>query len=91
MNRKRLFFDVFLFIITFIAPWWFVVFVTLIGVHLFTDYYEFLFVSLFIYALYLYNLPQMICAPVVFTIIVFLIFLILQEIKHFIILYKNKN
>lgn len=89
LMRNRVVFDVALFVLAFLAPWWLVAILAIVGLFLFRDFYEFIIISAIFYSLYLINLDKFIASPVFFVFIVFLIYLVSQIAKNYIILYKK--
>jgi len=87
---QRIIFDVLLFIFIFLLPWWVVLILSIIGLFLFKNYYEFLFFSIIIYVLY--SIPEYTflnnSVYVYLGIIVF--YLLVQYLRRHIILYKNE-
>lgn len=88
---KRAIFDVCLFIFVFISPWWLCLAFILIGIFIFNNYYEFIFISIIIYALYATPSQLIISSPVFFAGSISLTYILIQLIKKNIILYKHEN
>ena len=86
---KRISFDVILFISIFIFPWWISAFLVLSGVFLFNNFYEFIGASVIAYSLYAIPSDRLISSPVLFAIIISILYIAIQYFKSNIILYKK--
>jgi hypothetical protein len=85
---KRLIFDLLLFLSVFLSPWWFVFGVLFLGVFIFKNFYEFIIASIIYYVIF--YLPIKSISPILFSVIIFSLYLIIQVFKKHIILYKNE-
>jgi hypothetical protein len=86
---KRVIFDIVLFLSLFALPWWITGILAFSGMFIFSRFYEFLFVWLIFYALYAAG-SRVIASPLWFSIIVTGIFIGIQSLRTYIILYKNE-
>jgi hypothetical protein len=89
MYMKRGVFDVVLFLSLFVLPWWLSVFLMLVGIFLFKNFYEFIVSGVIIYALYIIPGKGLFNSPIYFSAILLLLYLGIQILRHKIILYKN--
>lgn len=86
---KRVIFDVVLFILVFISPWWVSVLLLFIGIFAFGNFYEFIVASVIIYSLYSIPSDRLISSPIFFSLIIIILYIIIQSIRNNIILYKK--
>jgi len=86
---KRVIFDIILFILIFISPWWISSLLLIIGIFLFNDFYEFLVGAIIIYSLFSIQGNTFLSSPLFFSICIVSIFIFIKFIKNNIILYKN--
>jgi hypothetical protein len=86
----RLFFNLIIFFSIFLFPWWISAFLVLVGLFLFVEYYEFLFIMIGIYGLYMTKGVWLISSPFIYSVAVSIIFLGIQSLRRYIILYKNE-
>lgn len=87
---KRVIFDIFLFLSVFILPWYVTLFLALIGIFIFNNFYEWLAVSIVMYALYATpNGDRIINSKIYFPLIVSLTYIGVQALRRSIILYKS--
>lgn len=87
---KRVIFDIVLFLSVFILPWWITVPLSIFGIFLFRNFYEFLVVSAIMYALFAIPNRGVISSPIWFPVIVSVIYIVIQVFRSNIILYKNE-
>lgn len=87
---KRVIFDLILFVSVFIFPWWISLFLVLVGIFLFDNFYEFIVSGVIIYSIYATKGGQLISSPIFFSILIILSYIIIQLIRDNIILYKTK-
>jgi len=86
---KRVLYDVLLLISVFILPWWISIPLSLIGLFLFRDFYEFIIINIVIYGLYSTASDRILSSPVWMSVIVSFTYIIVEAVKKNIILYNN--
>lgn len=86
---KRVIFDLVLFILVFISPWWVSVLLLFIGIFAFDNFYEFIVASVIIYSLYSIPSDRLISSPIFFSSVIIILYIIIQSIQNNIILYKK--
>lgn len=86
---KRVIFDVAIFILLFIAPWWIGLILLLLGIFIFSDYYEFIIGLLIIFSVYSIPGNEIFHSPVFFSAVTIVIYVLIQLLKNNIILYKK--
>jgi hypothetical protein len=86
---KRVIFDIVLFLSLFIFPWWISVFLVIVGIFLFDNFYEFIVSGVIFFSLYRAPGDRLISSPIVFALGLVLVFVIIQYIKSNIIFYKK--
>lgn len=86
---KRFVFDLILFILIFICPWWVGAFFLFIGLFVFYNFYEFIIFSVIIYSLYSVNSDSFLSSPLFFSLIITLSYFVIESIKNNLILYKK--
>jgi hypothetical protein len=86
---KRVIFDVIVFILVFIVPWWISLLLLLIGIFAFNNYYEFIIACAIIYSLYSMPGDRLISSPVFFAGVIIILYIIIQVVRNNIILYKK--
>jgi len=86
---KRVIFDVVFFLSLFTFPWWVVVILAFLGIFLFNNFIEFIISGVVIYALYVIPGKGFINSPIYFSLIILLLYIIIQAFRSRIILYKN--
>jgi energy-coupling factor transporter transmembrane protein EcfT len=86
---KRVIFDIVLLISVFVFPWWISTFLLLIGIFLFNNFYEFIITNVIIYSLYAVKGDRWITSPIFFSMIIIILYIIIQIIRNNIILYKK--
>lgn len=87
---KRIIFDISMFLSLFIFPWYVAVILALIGIFIFTQFYEFIGVGIIIYALYTIPGDSLLTSPLWFPVFVSLLYIGIQIARRYIILYKNE-
>ena len=87
MAIKRVFFDLLFFLSIFILPWWVMVLLAFIGIFIFKNFYEFILSSVVMYSLYI--IPSSKLSPFWFSLSISIIYISIQSLKHYIILYKH--
>ena len=88
MVIKRVIFDALFFLSVFMLPWWITTILAFIGIFVFKSFYEFVLVFVIMYSLYL--IPGVRFSPFYFSLILSVIYLSVQFLKNYIILYKNE-
>ncbi|MDD3662632.1 MAG: hypothetical protein PHT84_02080 [Candidatus Pacebacteria bacterium] len=88
---KRGFFDIALFLALFILPWWVSVFLALVGIFLFKNFYEFIITGFVIYSIYIIPGSGIITSPFIFPLVIIILYFIIQTIRKQIILYNNND
>ena len=86
---KRVIFDVAIFILLYIAPWWIGLILLLLGIFIFSDYYEFIIGLLIIFSVYSIPGNEIFHSPVFFSAVTIVIYVLIQLLKNNIILYKK--
>lgn len=87
---KRIIFDLILFVLLFILPWWISIFLLFIGFFIFKNFYEFILGFIILFELNSLSLTKNnIYYLIIFSLLINILFFILKSIKSKIILYKN--
>jgi hypothetical protein len=86
---KRALFDIVLFISIFIFPWWVSIFFIILGVFIFSRYYEFIVAFVIIFSVYSIPNDRIIYSPALFSLFVIIFYVFIQYFKNNIILYKK--
>ena len=86
---KRILFDLLLFVLLLISPWWISLSLLLVGIFVFKNYYEFIIGFFIVYSVYAVSREGIIYSPVFFTSIIILSYIMIQYLKNNIILYKK--
>jgi hypothetical protein len=86
---KRVIFDVILFVLVFILPWWASLLLLLVGIFVFNDFYEFIIACVIIYSLYSIPSDRLISSQVFFAGVIIILYVVIQVIRNNIILYKK--
>lgn len=86
---KRAFFDLSLFIAILFLPWWASIFMAIVGLFIFRNFYEYLAFGVFSFVLYSTSSVRAVSSPVYFALILTLSFAFIQIIKRNIIFYKK--
>lgn len=87
---KRVFFDILLCLAVFLLPWWATLILSIIGLFLFTKFYEFLVFSIIIYLLSSVPTPTFINSSFFVYLSIIIFYLLVQYLRSRIILYKNE-
>lgn len=87
---KRVIFDILIFLFIFLFPWWVSAIFAILGLFIFIEFYEFILISIIIYSLYTVPNSGFMSSLVVFPVIVFVIYIMIQSLRKYIILYKNE-
>jgi len=87
---KRLIFDILLFLFIFLLPWWVVLILSIIGLFVFTSFYEFIVSSIIIYVLYSVPLDTFLNKSIFVYAGIITFYLIIEYLRSHIILYKNE-
>jgi hypothetical protein len=87
---KRIVFDIILFLSIFLLPWWITAILGLVGIFAFTQFYEFIAVGIIVHSIYAVPGHGFISSPIWFILIIFAIYMIIQYLRRYIILYKNE-
>jgi hypothetical protein len=90
MFMKRLIFNLFVIFFSFWLPWYFLVLGALIGLFLFKNFYEFIFLGVLFYGLYLIPGQNLINSPIFFSFLVIGLYFLFNFIKQRIIFYQNE-
>jgi hypothetical protein len=88
MVIKRIIFDIVFFLSVFMLPWWVTTILAFAGIFIFKRFYEFVVIFVIMYSLYLIPSPRF--SPFYFSLILSVVYLFIQFLKHYIILYKNE-
>ncbi len=87
---KRIIFDLILFVLIFILPWWLSIFLLFVGFFIFKNFYEFILGFIILFGLNsLSFIKNNLYYLIVFSLLINIFFFILQFIKSRMILYKN--
>lgn len=86
---RRVIFDLVIFILLFIAPWWVSLILLFVGIFIFNDYYEFIFGLLIIYSVYSIPGKEIYHSPIFFSAVTIVFYVLIQHLKNNIILYKK--
>lgn len=87
MVIKRIIFDILLFLSIFMLPWWIMVILVFVGIFIFKNFYEFIVSFVIMYSIYM--IPGVKITPFWFSLIISTLYLSIQGIRHYIILYKQ--
>ncbi len=87
---KRLIFNTFLFLSIFLLPWWIVLILSIIGLFIFTSFYEFIISNIIIYVLYSVPLNTFLNKSIFVYAGIIIFYLIAEYLRRHIILYKNE-
>lgn len=85
---KRVFFDIFLIASLFLLPWWVGFFIAIIGIFIFSNFYEFIFFGIFVYVTYGFESERIIASRFYLPTISLLIFFLISKSKRFMVFYK---
>ncbi len=88
---KRVFFDILLLVLMFLLPWWVVVALSIIGLFVFKNFYEFLLSSIIIYILYSPPESFGLNNSIFIYLGIIIFYLLVQYLRRHIILYKNND
>lgn len=86
---KRVFFDVLLVLCLFLVPWWAGFLLSVIGIFLFKNFYEFLLYGVFVYATYGFASDRLISGRLWLPAILLIIFFLIVKLKKIIIFYRQ--
>ncbi len=87
---KRIFFDIILFLFIFLLPWWLTVFLAILGLFIFKNFYEFIATIIIIYVLSSIPDNSLFSYSTLIYLIIIVFYFIAQFLKNHIILYNNK-
>ncbi len=87
---KRVFFDIVLILLVFLAPWWFTVLFSVLGLFLFKNFFEFLASSIIIQILSTANNLQLTQKTFFIYSAIIIFYIGIQYLRNNIILYKNE-
>jgi len=87
-GMKRIIFDIALFLSIFIMPWWITIPLAIVGLFLFKNFYEFIFIGAMMYAIFRVPSPRIIASPFWYGLIMVILFFGIQKLKKIIILYR---
>jgi hypothetical protein len=88
LHMKRVLYDIVLFACLLLLPWWVTAIVAFLGMGLFTQFYEFLIAGLVMYAIYRVPSTLFLASPVWFFVLIALVYVLVQIIRRYIIIYK---
>jgi len=88
MVIKRIIFDILLFLSVFIFPWYITIIISFIGIFAFKNFYEFIVSLSMMYSIYLIFGNKI--TPFVFSLIISIVYMGIQVLRRYIILYKNE-
>lgn len=86
---KRIVYDICIFLGIFLLPWWAVFALCLLGIFLFNNFYEFIFVFLLNYAVYGNSSHGLLASNIYLPLILILVFFIVRALKRQFIFYKK--
>ena len=87
---KRILFNIFLFVFIFLLPWWVVLILSIVGLFIFTSFYEFIISSIIIYVLYSVPPDTFLNKSIFVYAGIVIFYLIVEYLRRHIILYKNE-
>ena len=87
---KRVIFDIIAILSVLILPWWLTAIIALIGIFVFSRFYEFIALGLGMYVLYAIPGSGILSSPIWFTMLLLLVYIGIQFIRRYIVLYKNE-
>jgi hypothetical protein len=88
---KRIIFDVVLFLSIFILPWWVTAVLAFVGIFIFGQFYEFIISGAIMYTVYSSQDGRAISSYLWFPLILCFLYVGIQALRRYIILYKNEN
>jgi hypothetical protein len=88
---KRLLFDVVLVLSIFILPWWVTLFLAIIGLFIFENFYEFFVSSIATHIISTVRSDYIFDKSFIVYLLIFSFYMLVQYIRRHIILYKNKS
>ena len=86
---KRVIFDTIVLFSLFLLPWWTSALLAVIGIFLFTQFYEFLFVGVAIYSLYVIKEQSFITKPIWFACTLALVYIAIQVLRRYLVVYES--
>lgn len=86
---KRVIFDIILFLSLFVLPWWISLFLVIIGIFIFDNFYEFIVSGIIFFSLYRAGNERLISSPIIFSLSLIIFYIVIQYIKSNIIFYKK--
>jgi len=87
---KRGIFDLFLLLFIFILPWWVTVFMAIVGLFVFLNFYEFLVATVIIYVISTVPSESFFSNSLYSYLVIIIFYLFIQFLRRHIILYKNE-
>lgn len=88
-TMKRVFFDILLFLAILFLPWWASLFMAVLGLFIFKNFYEYLVCGVIIFELYSPMSNRVISSPFYFALILTASFALIESAKKNIIFYKK--
>lgn len=89
-TMKRAFFDLFLILSVFLAPWWFTVMLSVVGIFLFKNFIEFLVTNVAIQVLSTPSNDHITMKVFLVYSFIIIFYILAQYIRNQIILYQNE-
>lgn len=87
---KRGLFDLFLLLFVFILPWWVTIFMAIVGLFIFSNFYEFLITAIIIYVISTVPSESFFSNSLYVYAVIIIFYLLVQFLRRHIILYKNE-
>lgn len=87
---KRAIFDILLFLSVFTMPWWISVILAFVGIFTFKQFYEFILVWIIMYSIFAIPNTRLISSPLWFSLIVGMVYVSIQYVRQYMIIYKNE-
>ena len=87
---NRVVFDILLFLCLFTMPWWLTGVLALIGIFVWKQFYEFIFVWVIMYSLFAVPDTRFISSPIWYSLIVGVVYVGIQTLRRNMAIYKNE-
>lgn len=87
---KRVFFDILLFACIFLSPWWVTLSLSVVGLFIFANFYEYLISSVIVYVVSTTPANTLFNNSLLIYSIIIIFYFITQYLRHNIILYKQR-
>lgn len=87
---KRVIFDILLLLCLLTLPWWVTLVAALIGLFIFKQFYEFIIAWIIMFSLFAIPGSRIISSPILSALIIGLVYVGVQVLRRYIILYRNE-